>query len=202
MCEPVTIMTVASVALTAASTYSQVQSQKATAKNQKAQGEYSQSVAEYNARVTENEAQSVINSGVEAENAQRQETAQLLSRQRAQLGASNVDIGSGSALQLQQNTETMGEADALRIRSNYTDQANALKQQAYLTGIDGDNALIAGNNSSNITNSAVTGTILSGLGSAASSVVSSGVADSWYSPNSAAANQGKSVTGMSSVPSF
>lgn len=164
MCEPTTIMlglTLLSTATAAKSSYDQ--------------GKYQEGVGKYNARVAENTSQDVRNAANEAENAQRQQTAQLLARQRARQAASNIDINSGSALQIQNDTMTLGEADALRIRSNADSQVSALRSGADLSLAGGAAARVAGNN-------AAVGSLLSG----ASSVMGSGVADKWLTPDSAA----------------
>jgi len=166
MCDPVTISAVAIVASTA------IQAQAQTK-----QGQYRKGVADYNARVDENEAQNVRRVGGENENIKRQKTAELLSKQRAQLGASGVDLSSGSALQLQQDTVALGEADALRIRKNFESRAQSLETGAGLTRSQGDFAKSAGQN-------AAIGTILGGAGS----FLDTGVADKWFDSNSAANN--------------
>lgn len=161
MCDPVTGTLVASSLLGA---YSSVQ-----------QGRSAKAVARYNAREAENEAVRVRSKGTEEENRHRQRVAQLQSRQRAQLGASGVDLESGSALAIQEDTELFGEVDALRIRSNFADQAQALDRGAGLTRQQGRSASRAGN--------------LQAVGSligAAGSIAGAGVASKWYSPNSAA----------------
>lgn len=164
MCNPAVIPLIT----TLVSTGLQVQQQRA-------QGEYQQGVAEYNARVAENTAQEVRNAANESENAQRLRTAMLISRQRARQAASNIDINSGSALQVQQDALALGEADALRIRSNAASQVGALGTEATLTRSQGSAARMAGRN-------AATGSFLSGVGSA----FGSGVADKWFTPDSAA----------------
>ena len=161
--------------LAAASTVLTVVSTVFTAQQQRRQGKYQKGVADYNARVAENEAQEVRSAGVEAENSQRRKTANLLSKQRAQLGASGVELGSGSALQLQEDTVNLGEADALRIRSNYESRAKALETGSVLTRGQGEFAESAGKNKS-------FGTILSG----GAKFMDTGVADKWFTPDSVA----------------
>lgn len=169
MCEPTTVMAVVAVVGGAFS-----------ANQQRQQGKFQESTADYNARVAENEAEATRNAGTEAENIQRQKTAELLSKQRAQLGAANVDLSSGSALQLQEETVALGEADALRIRSNFSNRAGALDTSADLTEREGAFAADAGNTDAGNTGAA--GTLLSG----ASTTLGTGVADKWFTPNSAA----------------
>jgi hypothetical protein len=145
------------------------------AQSQIRQGKFRKGVAAYNARVSENEAQETRRAGVEAENIQRRETAELLARQRAQLGAAGVELTSGSPLQLQEETITLGEADALRIRSNFEARAGALETGAGLTRAQGAFAQQAGQTQA-------FGTILGGTAQA----LDTGVADKWFKPNSAA----------------
>ncbi|AUR82079.1 coil containing protein [Vibrio phage 1.021.C._10N.222.51.F9] len=164
MCEPTTIMAVTAAASAAYTGYTQVQ-----------QSKYQAGVNEYNAAVAENEAQEVQNKSVEEENLQRRRTAELLSKQRAQLGAANVDLGSGSALQLQEDTIALGEADALRIRSNYDAQVESLQSQADLLTNQAAFSESAGK-------SAAFGSLLQG----AAGVAGSGVADKWFTPTSSA----------------
>ena len=167
MCEPATIvMAVTAIAGAAMS-----------AQQQRQQGQFQKGVAEYNAQVAENEATETRNKGTEEENKQRRRTAELLSKQRAQLGASGIELGSGSALQLQEDTETLGEVDALRIRSNFSGRAGALDTSAGLTRTKGGFAEEQGR-------SAATGTLLSGV----AGVAKTGVADKWFTPKSAASS--------------
>jgi hypothetical protein len=169
MCEP------ASIALTMAvvSTVSQGYAAKQ-------QGKHAKGVAKYNARVKENEATLTRTKGVEEENAARQRTAQLLSKQRAQLGAANVDLTSGSPLDLQEDTVLLGEVDALRIKGNFQRGAGSLEQQAELTRAGGAAAEAGGK-------SAFGASLLSAGGQ---------VAGKWYTPDSAGATStigGRSV---------
>lgn len=173
MCDPVTIGTVAAVASASATVYGGYQA--------KQQGDAANETAKYNARLSENEAIKTRNKGAEEENQQRRRTAELISSQRASLGASGVEVGSGSALQLQTDAATLGEADALRIRSNFGDAAQGLDDQAELTRIEGKNAKSAGKN-------AFTGSILSAAGTFAGSTGGQSVASKWFGPSSASSS--------------
>lgn len=164
MCGPPAIVAIATVASTAFQVTSQVR-----------QGRFQKATADYNARVADNKAQEVRRASVEEENIKRRETAELLAKQRAQLGAANVELTSGSPLELQQDTVTLGEADALRIRSNFESRALSLGTGADLTRSQGGFAESAG------TNLAI-GSLFSGTASA----LGTGVADKWFTPNSAA----------------
>lgn len=141
------------------------------------QAKYQERVAEVNAVNQENEATKVRNKSVEEENAHRREVAQLLGRQRAQLGANGVVTTSGSALQLQEDTVQLGEDDALRIRRNYDDQATALEQGAENTRYQGEFA-------ASQTRAKGDAAFTSSLIGAASGALP--VASKWYTSNSAA----------------
>ena len=173
MCEPTAILMIASAAY--------------SANQQIKQGKFQKGTAEYNARVAENEAEETRNAGVERENIQRRKTAELLSKQRAQLGAGNVDLSSGSALQLQEETVALGEADALRIRSNFANQAESLETGAELTRREGEFAASAGRGAAfgTLLGGAAFGTLLGGAAMAAGT----GVADKWFTPSSSALTQ-------------
>ena len=164
MCEPTTI----GIVLSAVSTV-------ATGFQARQKGRFQQGVADFNARQQENEAQRTRTAGVEEENKARRATAELLSRQRAQLGAAGVRLGSGSALALQEETITLGEVDALRIRSNFEQRALTLEEQAELTEKEGEAAKRVGD-------LAFGGSILAAGGT----VLASGVADKWFTTKSAA----------------
>jgi hypothetical protein len=159
MCEPTTI------AIAAIATSQVMQGYAA-----KQQGEFENDVARYNARQIENEATRTRNIGTEEEIKHREKVAQLTSMQRAQLAASGVDVESGSALALQEDAETLGEADALRIRSNFQDRATSLEGQADITRSQGRAAQTAGQR-------AFAGSLLSAGGT---------VAGKWYTPTSSA----------------
>ncbi len=165
MCEPTTI----ALAMVAVSTVAQgYQAQQ--------QGKFQQGVSRFNAREQENQATRTRNLGIEEENKQREATAQLVARQRAQIAASGVELGSGSALQLQEDAVTLGEVDALRIRSNFEDQAASLETQAGLTTSEGGFAKAAGDNK-------FAGSILTAAGGF---VGGGGVSSSFFTPKSAA----------------
>lgn len=156
MCEPATIAYAAAAVIGAASAYQQGRERRAA--------------GEYNTRVSENEATRLRNISIDEENKQRRATAELISRQRAQLAAANIDIGSGSALQLQEDTALLGEIDALNIRENFAAQASSLDTEAALTQGQGRAAGRAG----------TTKAFSSLLGGAAR------VSGKWYNQNSQA----------------
>lgn len=172
MCEPTT-MTVMALTAAAGATqaYSQIQ-----------QGRATEASANFNAREMENQATRIRNKGVEEENIQRRSTAEFLARQRAMLGASGIDIQSGSAADLQQDTEVLGEVDALRVRRNFSEQADVAERQALQTRAEGKAAKRAANVSA-------LGTVLTtaaSVGMMGAKPPPGTVSPKWYTPNSAA----------------
>jgi len=149
----------------------------------KAQAKYQEHTGRYNARQQENQAIKTRNKGVEEENRQRAATAELLSRQRAQFGAAGVQLDSGSALQLQEDTSRLGELDALRIRGNYADEASSMDEQSR-------NTLWEGKAQASMTRAegkaALTGGVLSAGGA---------VAKKWYSSKSALTQKASTNSG-------
>lgn len=166
MCDPMTIGIIAGVAGV----------MKGYAAKQ--QGAYTNDVAKYNARNIDNQAIQTRNKGTEAENVHREKVAQMNANQRVALGANSVDLNSGSPLQLQEDTEMMGNVDALRIRSNYTDEATNLNDKANLVRSEGAMAKKAGNRAFNTSLLMAAGSVGAGWYSASSSLNTSSMVDS------------------------
>ena len=137
---------VAGLALTAVSTavsaFGQIQQGKAAEK----QAQFQAQVARNNAIIAERKAQDAIDRGKVAEAERRQETAQLLARQRASAAAGGVLVDTGSILDIISDTAGLGELDALTIRANaqreatgFRDQAAQFQNDASLTEAAGQN---------------------------------------------------------------
>lgn len=172
MCEPATIAYTVMAVATVAQGYSAYQ-----------QGRFENEMSKYNARVDENAAQREREAGTEEEMAHRRKAAALLGEQRAQFGASGVDVASGSALQIQQDTMDLAEADALRIRRNTDDKVQARLDRAKLTRAEGKAAASGGKTALGIS-------LLSAAGSFAASPAGSKVSSKWFGPKSAASQGG------------
>jgi hypothetical protein len=87
------------------------------------QGHYQSAVARNNATIASLNAAHAREVGQQQENAKREQTAQMIGRERAVAGASNVDSNTGSPLKIQSDTAKLGELDALTIRNNAARQA-------------------------------------------------------------------------------
>lgn len=161
MCDPLTIAAVTATVAQGAMAFQQ--------------GRAADKLSQFNARNQENEAIRVRNKGVQEEMRHREKVQQLASRQRTQMAASGTDIGTGTNLALQEETELFGEVDALRIRENFLDEARVREDQAGLTRARGKVAQSQGRLA-----------LGASLLSAAAAGFGSGVADKWFTKDSSA----------------
>lgn len=94
------------------------------------QGRYEKSQFDTNAEFAELEASDAIRRGKREEKEFRRRTAQTIGQQRAGLAAQGIDVNSGTALGLQEDTAEFGELDALTIRNNAWREAYGYRTQA------------------------------------------------------------------------
>lgn len=168
------VSAVSAIAGTAVSVTSAVQSANA----QKAQYEYQSKIAQKNANIAQANADQKRQEGIEEARMQRIKSLQNVGSQQAAMAANGIDVSSGTALDIAEDTAAMGELEALTTRYNYESQALAYEQQA-------ENY----NNQSTLDSIAATNAYKSGvysaLGSTAKGLGSlSSVADKWYSSSS------------------
>jgi len=127
----------------------------ASVHNQREQAAYEGEVAGYNAKVQDQEAQQATEMGNIAEMEQRQKTQRIIAAQKAAMGSSGIDIGSGSFGKLLDDSYMLGEQDARTIRDNAAKQAWGYRIGAQNTLMQGDMARRAG--SANAAGSLLTG---------------------------------------------
>lgn len=123
-------------------------------------------MSQYQAKQSRIMAEDALKRGVAEEQAQRRKTAALEGRQRAILAASNVDIGSGSPLQILTDTAMLGELDAQTVRTNAKREASQHRAQAGLFDMQAGAAKQAG--------------MINAFGTALGGI--SSLADRWYRP--------------------
>lgn len=111
MCDLMMALTIGSTLMGAAG---QIQQAQATA----AANKYNAKVADMNAAISERRAKDALERGALAEQQKRRETAALLGKQKAAMAANGVDLTFGSPLDVIVDSATLGELDALTIRSN------------------------------------------------------------------------------------
>lgn len=80
-------------------------------------------LADYNAAVADLQAKDALDRGQEEEQRWRQKVRLMVGEQRAGQAASNVDVGYGSAVDVQADTAFLGELDAMTIRNNAAREA-------------------------------------------------------------------------------
>lgn len=119
MCSPSLAIAGASVAGAGISAAGQYQASKFNAQ-----------MAERQAALQEKAAQDVIERGDEQADRQREQTGRLIGEQRATIGASGVEMDSGSPLRLQTDSRYQGELDALTIEENARREAMGLSRGA------------------------------------------------------------------------
>jgi hypothetical protein len=109
MCLPAlaVVAVVMTVAAAAASAYAQKQA-----------GEMQADIAKRNADIRRKQANDAQLRGQQAETAHRQEINSLVGRQRSAVGASGAVVDTGATAALIEDTEAIGELEALTIRNN------------------------------------------------------------------------------------
>lgn len=123
MCvDPVTAMMIGSTVLGAAGSVQQGNAANASAK-------YNAQVADMNAKLSERQARDTVARGAIDEQQQRMKTAQIVGQQKAAMAANGVDLKFGSPLDALVDTATMGELDALTIRTNTYREERDIRQQ-------------------------------------------------------------------------
>lgn len=95
-------------------------------------------IARQNALISDQNARDQINAGIQDEQRQRRLTTLKIGQARAQMGASGVDVGSGSFVDQIGDLASAGEEDALTIKNNTASKAYLAHQQ----GVAGAAALL------------------------------------------------------------
>ena len=127
-------------------------------------------VSRNNAMIAEWQAQDALQRGARSEQQQRLKTASIKGSQRARLAANGVALDEGSALNILDDTDYMGEQDALTIRDNANKEAWGHRNQS--SGYASDASLLSNRASAENPNGAAFSSLLTGAGQ---------VASSWYS---------------------
>ena len=118
------------LALTAASAFSTIGNIYTQSRAIKAQGSYEAGVYEQNARLAQMQAEDAIERGDQDARTYQLQVKRLMGSQRARLAAQGLDLGYGSALDIQEDTAMLGAMDALTIRNNAYREAWGYKVQA------------------------------------------------------------------------
>lgn len=100
------------------------------AKAIKAQGAYESQQLEFNSRIAELQAKKTEADGKEQSTQYKTKIKQLIGKQRASMAAQGIEVGSGSALEVQLETKELGALDALTIRNNAFREAMGYRIQS------------------------------------------------------------------------
>lgn len=101
-------------------------------------------IAKFNARMDELRAEDARIRGEELAAISRGKTKKLRGSQRAVLAASGVDVGTGSAADIQAETEDIGEFEAVTIKNNAMREAFGFKTKGAQEELKGELAFRAG----------------------------------------------------------
>jgi hypothetical protein len=97
---------------------------------QKRAAESQAQLLDFNANVAELQAKDAVERGAEEESRFRSSVRGMIGAQRAGIAAGNVDVGFGSAVDVQADASHLGELDALTIRTNAAREAWGFKVEA------------------------------------------------------------------------
>jgi hypothetical protein len=146
-----TTIALVSLALSAYSAYKAGKDAKKAGEAQQTAAESEAQLAEYNADVAELQAKDAVERGAEVESKFRTQVRNMVGAQRAGIAAGNIDVGYGSAVDVQADAAYLGELDALTIRTNaareawgYQVEATNLKKRAEIARKTGYYAAQAG----------------------------------------------------------
>lgn len=129
------------------------------AQNARQQGAFQEAMAEQNASYKEAAAQDAERRGAVEADRYRRQVGQLIGSQRTGFAANGIDVNSGTAAEIQDDTAAFGEFDALTI-------ANNAAREAWGYRVGAQNDLMNGRMAQSNARSAATGSILGGVGSA------------------------------------
>ena len=141
---------------------------------QQAQYNYQAQVNAENAKIAQRNAAMERQQGIEEARLQRMKTMQNVASQETAMAANGIDITQGTALDVIEDTATMGELDALQTRYNYERKAIQYEQQANNFNNQSNLDIISGQNASTAGMWNAVGSGLSGLSKTAD------VAGKWY----------------------
>lgn len=113
--------------------------------NMRSAGAYQEKIAEFNAKMAERQADRVIELGIKESGKARKAGAQVLGSQRVSLANQGLDLNTGSALAVQQETLEASADDARTIENNAFMEAMGLRYEALTQRQQGRMANIGAN---------------------------------------------------------
>lgn len=107
----------------------------------KDQGKYEKQQADFNARMLDMQAEDALKRGDKVANSVRTRGEQVRGTQRASFAGQGVDVGFGSALDLQDETVHLSNLDVLEAKNNAWRESFGYHVQAENTRLQGRHAL-------------------------------------------------------------
>ncbi len=165
-------LTGAGVAMNAVGQIKAGHAQKAAGEAQQAAANSQADLADYNASVADAQAQDAESRGEIAASNFRRSVKGMIGAQRAGIAAGNIDVGFGSAVDVQADAARLGEMDVATIRTNaareawgYQVQATDLRASADIARKTGVYQAQAGEAAQSASYFGAAGTILTGASS-------------------------------------
>jgi hypothetical protein len=128
-------------------------------------------LTDWNAQVADLQAADALTRGAIEESRFREGVRVMIGSQRAGIAGGNIDVGFGSALDVQADAAYLGELDALTIRTNaareawgYQVQGQDLRKRAEITRKEGTNIAQAGREAQSASRWQAAGTIAGAAG--------------------------------------
>ena len=165
---------IVSAVVAAASTATSMVVANKQSKAQQAVYDYQAKVAEQNRKIAQQNAEDERQQGIEESRLERYKTLQKVGAQQAAMAANGIDITQGTALDVIDDTATIGELDALQTSYNYERRALAYEQEA---GNFANQSNIDRLSSQNAANAGKLNNISNGLAGISNTLA---VADKWY----------------------
>ena len=142
---------IAGAAMKAKSQWSEGNAAMKAGEGQRDVAESQASLSDYNAQVADLQAKDALERGAEEESRFRIGVRDLVGKQRTGFAASGIDVGYGSAVDVQADTAFLGELDARTIRTNamreawgFNVQGEDLRRRAVISRMEGQQALEEG----------------------------------------------------------
>lgn len=136
--------------------------QRKQAKIAEQEGNYASAAYSQNAGLAEQQAADAIARGVESESRFRTEVKGAVGSSRASQAAQGIDVGAGSAVDVQHDIAAVGELDALTIRNNAAREAWGYQTQATQYRSAAEYARVSGRNQAKALRTASLGSLLTG----------------------------------------
>jgi len=166
-----TAIAIASLAVSAYGAYKASKAAKDAGKAQQSAANSQADLAEYNAGIADVQATDATARGAEDESRFRMGVRGMIGAQRAGIAAGNIDVGYGSAVDVQADAAFLGELDALTVRTNaareawgYKVGAEDLRRRAAISRKEGVNLAATGDANAATIRVQAGATLLTGAG--------------------------------------